>query len=85
MMALTDVSYKVDKIVDDLFASFDKNSIEGVFSKYHIEEDKEERIKLLRKCMCVIDTSNVTDILSIDDEYDDELEIFLEGSWRFLI
>jgi hypothetical protein len=35
--------------------------------------------------MRVIDTLNVTDILSVDDEYSDELEIFAEGSWRFLI
>jgi hypothetical protein len=34
--------------------------------------------------MSVIDTSNVTEILSVDD-YNDELEIFIEGSWRFLI
>jgi hypothetical protein len=83
-MTLTDASIKVDSIVDNLFASFDKNSVESVFSKYDID-DKTERIKLLRKCMHVIDTSNVTDTLSIDDEYSDELEIFVEGSWRFLI
>jgi hypothetical protein len=83
-MTLTDVSYKVDSIVDGLFASFDKDCVEAIFSNYEIT-DKKERIKLLRKCMNVIDTSNVTDILSIDDEYGDELEIFIEGSWRFLI
>jgi hypothetical protein len=83
-MTLTDVSYKVDNIVDDLFVSFDKNHVEEVFDKYDVEE-KEERIKLLRKCMRVIDTSNITGTLSIDDEYNDEVEIFVEGSWRFLI
>jgi hypothetical protein len=83
-MTLTDASYRVDNIVDDLFASFDKDSIEGIFVKNAIEE-KEERIKLLRKCMHVIDTSNITGTLSIDDEYNDEVEIFIEGSWRFLI
>jgi hypothetical protein len=83
-MNLTDVSYKVDNIVDDLFASFGKDHVEEVFGKYDIE-DKEERVKLLRKCMRVIDTSNVTDVLTVDDEYNDELEIFVEGSWRFLI
>jgi hypothetical protein len=83
-MTLTEVSYKVDNIVDDLFASFDKEHAEEIFSKYSIE-DKEEKIKLLRKCMQVIDTSNVPDTLSIDDKYHDELEIFTEGSWRFLI
>jgi hypothetical protein len=81
---LTEVSYKVDSIVDGLFASFDKEAVENVFSEHEIE-DKEERIKLLRKCMNVIDTSNVAGALSIDDEYNDELEIFIEGSWRFLI
>jgi hypothetical protein len=84
MMNLTDASYKVDKIVDGLFASFDKEAVGNVFSNYEIE-DKEERIKLLRKCMSVIGTSNVADTLSLDDEYNDELEIFTEGSWRFLI
>ncbi|MDR1586412.1 MAG: hypothetical protein LBS57_03025 [Treponema sp.] len=83
-MTLTDASYKVDNIVDGLFASFDKGHVEEVFDKYDIK-DKEERVKLLRKCMRVIDTSNVTDVLSVDDEYSDELEIFAEGSWRFLI
>jgi hypothetical protein len=84
MMNLTELSYKVDSIVDGLFASFDKEAVGNVFSKYEIE-DKEERIKLLRKCMNVIGISNVADTLSIDDEYNDELEIFTEGSWRFLI
>jgi hypothetical protein len=83
-MNITETSYKVDNIVDSLFASFDKDSVESVFTEHEIE-DKEERIKLLRKCMNVIDTSNVTEILSVDDDYNDELEIFIEGSWRFLI
>jgi hypothetical protein len=84
MMNLTELSYKVDSIVDGLFVSFDKEAVGNIFSKYEIE-DKEERIQLLRKCMNVIGTSNVADTLSIDDEYNDELEIFAEGSWRFLI
>jgi hypothetical protein len=82
-MNITEVSYKVDNIVDGLFASFDKVSVENVFAKHEIGE-KEERIQLLRKCMNVIDTSNVSEILSVDDDYNDELEIFIEGSWRFL-
>jgi hypothetical protein len=73
----------VGNIVDSLFVSFDKDSVESVFTAYEIE-DKEERIKLLQKCMAVVDTSNVTNICSVDD-YVDELEIFVEGSWRFFI
>jgi hypothetical protein len=83
-MSIIDVSYRVDNIVDDLFASFDKSHVEDVFWKYEID-DIGDRIQLLRKCMRVIDTSNAEDKLSIDDEYNDELEIFIEGSWRFLI
>jgi hypothetical protein len=83
-MNITEASYKVDNIVDGLFASFDKESVESVFAEYEIG-DKEERIKLLRKCMNVIDTSDVAEILSVDDDYNDELKIFIEGSWRFLI
>jgi hypothetical protein len=35
--------------------------------------------------MQVIDMSNVEDGVSLEDAYNDELEIFVEGSWRFLI
>jgi hypothetical protein len=83
-MSIIDVSNKVDNIVDDLFTSFDKDNVEDVFRKNEID-DMEDRIQLLRKCMRVIETSNAEDELSIDDEYNDELEIFIEGSWRFLI
>jgi uncharacterized secreted protein with C-terminal beta-propeller domain len=81
---MTAVSYKVDTIVEALFVSMDKDQVETVFSQYEIA-DKAERIQLLRKCMKVIDTSNADESLSLDDEYNDELEIFLQGTWRFLI
>lgn len=84
MMNLTEVSYKVDKIVESLSFSFEKEAVENVFSDNEIE-DKAERIKLLRKCMNVIGTSNISEILSTEDEYNDELEIFAEGSWRLLV
>ncbi|MDR1249037.1 MAG: hypothetical protein LBK63_07015 [Treponema sp.] len=83
-MNLTEVSYKVDKIVESLSFSFEKEAVENVFSDNEIE-DKAERIKLLRKCMNVIGTSNISEILSTEDEYNDELEIFAEGSWRLLV
>ncbi|MDR1277919.1 MAG: hypothetical protein LBK02_04140 [Treponema sp.] len=83
-MNITDVSYKVDSIVDDLFISADKDRIEQVFSEHDIN-DPGEKIQLLRKCMRVIDTSNTGEDLSPADEYEDEVAIFVEGSWRFLI
>ena len=83
-MNLTEVSRKVDNIIEDLFISMKKEQVEDVFSRNNIE-DKAERIQLLRKCMHVLDTSNSNDSLSLDDEYWDELKIFLNGKWRFLI
>jgi len=44
-----------------------------------------ERIQLLRECMNVIGTSNSGDPMSPEDEYGDELEIFLDGKWRLLL
>jgi hypothetical protein len=81
---MTNISYKVDKIVNKLFASFDKGQVEAVFAEYEIE-DFQERIDLLRKCMKAIDTSNTREDISLADEYNDELEIFFDASWRFLI
>jgi hypothetical protein len=82
-MNLTEASRKVDAIVDELLVSTAKEQVEKVFSKNNID-DKTECIQLLRKCMGVIGISNTTTELSIDDEYSDELEIFLNGTWRFL-
>jgi hypothetical protein len=79
-----EVSEKVNNIIDDLFLSMKREQVEDVFSRNNIN-DKTDRIQLLRKCMHVLDTSNTTEVLSIDDEYSDELEIFLNGKWRFLI
>ena len=80
---ITEVSNKVDNIVDALFISTRKEQIENVFLKNDID-DKSDRIQLLRKCMHVIDTSNSGDPISIEDEYSDELAIFLNGKWRLL-
>ena len=83
-MGITEVSKKVDTIVDELFISTKKEQIEDVFIKNSVE-DKADRIQLLRKCMHVLDTSNADDSFSLDDEYCDELEIFINGKWRLLI
>jgi hypothetical protein len=83
-MNMTDVSYKVDTIVNDLFLSLDRNQVESVF-KRHAVDDHRERVNLLRKCMKVIHISNTVDELTIEDEYNDEVEIFVSASWRFLI
>jgi|TergutMp193P3_1026864.scaffolds.fasta_scaffold29556_2 hypothetical protein len=78
------ISEQVSNIVDDLFLSFKKEQVEDVFSRNSID-DISLRIQLLRKCMHVRDTSNTNEVLSMDDDYNDELEIFLNGTWRMLI
>ena len=83
-MNLTEASKKVDTIIDDLFISVKEEQIEDVFSKNSID-DRLERIQLLRKCMNVLDTSNSNVTVSLDDEYNDELAIFLNGKWRLLL
>ena len=83
-MGLTEASRQVDSIIDDLFISMKKEQVESIFSQNNVE-DKAERVQLLRKCMHVLNTSNTVESLSLDDEYNDELEIFLNGKWRFLI
>jgi len=83
-MNLAEASIKVDSIVDDLFISMNATQVESVFSKNTVN-DKIERIQLLRKCMHVVDISNSNDSISIDDEYNDELTIFLDGRWRLMV
>ena len=81
---LIEASEKVNNVIEDLFLSVKKEQVESVFSKNSIN-DKSARIKLLQKCMHVLYTSNTNEILSLDDDYNDELEIFLNGKWRMLI
>ena len=83
-MNIAEASIKVDNIVNDLLISVKKEHVESIFEKNSID-DKLVRIQLLRKCMNVLDTSNSNDPITLDDEYSDELEIFLSGKWRFLI
>jgi hypothetical protein len=84
MVNMIEVSDKVNNIVEDLFISVKKEQVEDVFLKNSID-DKSTRIQLLRKCMQVLDTSNSSEVLSVDDDYNDEIEIFLNGKWRLLI
>jgi len=83
-MNIAEASIKADNIVEELFVSMKGEQVEGVFTRNCVD-DKLVRIQLLRKCMRVLDTSNVVDSISIDDEYSDELEIFLNGKWRMLL
>ena len=81
---IIEIFENVGNIVDDLFLSFKKEEVEDVFAKNSIA-DRSLRIQLLRKCMHVRDTSNTNEVLSMDDDYNDELVIFLNETWRMLV
>jgi hypothetical protein len=82
-MNIVEASKKAENVIGGLFVSIRKEQIEDVFSRNGIE-DRMERVQLLRECMNVIGASNSGDPLSPEDEYSDELEIFLDGKWRLL-
>ena len=84
MISISEPSEKINNVVDNLFISTRKEQVEDVFFRNSIE-DRVERIRLLRKCMHVLDTSNADNSISLDDEYNDELAIFLNGKWRMLV
>jgi hypothetical protein len=71
-MSLTDVSYRLDNIVKELFTSFDQEQVENIFNKYQVE-DYQECINLMRKYMKTVDTSNTSEDIFIEDEYQDEI------------
>lgn len=76
---------KITSIIEKMSYCTEKQEIEKVFEKYEIS-DLNERIELLQKTMQVEEQffSNKHEI-SLKEKYDHELEIFVEGSWRFLV
>ncbi|MCL2793522.1 MAG: hypothetical protein FWD87_10595 [Spirochaetaceae bacterium] len=82
-MKIIEASDKVDNIVKNLFVSTEKKQIIEIFDEYEIT-DPSEKIALLRKCMQVQSTSCIPANITPEEEYADELEIFIEGSWRLL-
>jgi len=83
-MNLVEASKKAEDVINGLLVSVKKEQVEDVFTKNGISSS-EERVQLLRECMCVIGTSNMDDPMSPDEEYSDELAIFLDGKWRLLL
>ena len=83
-MNLVEASKKAEDVINSLLVSIKREQVEDIFSKNGIK-DNLERVQLLRECMNVTDTSNVDNRMSPEDEYSDELEIFLSGKWRLLL
>jgi len=83
-MNLIEASKKADDVIKALMVSVKKEQVENVFAKNGIGSS-EERIQLLRECMGVIGTSDMGTPLPHNEEYDDEMAIFLDGKWRLLL
>lgn len=83
-MEIIEIADKVADITNALFVSTTKEQIESIFKKYEII-DPFDKIALLRKTMQVEDISNIQEEITPEEEYEDEVKIFIEASWRFLI
>lgn len=71
-------------VSEKLFFCVTVESVENVFTENKIKSIN-HKISLLRICMGVKDIDRTPNSLTIEQEYQDELLLFLEGSWRFLI
>ena len=67
-----------------LFLCQSKTEVEQVFSEFKISHAP-DKIGLLKLSMGVQNFSSAPDSLTPEQQYEDELLIFLEGSWRFLV
>ena len=75
-----------NKIIPQLFLCASKDDIENTFASEKITSIP-DKIGLLQLCMGVKNFSNSPPDkeLTIEQQYEDVLLIFMEGSWRFLI
>jgi len=75
---------KVSSIIKELLYCTEKEDIEKVFSNNNIN-DFSDRINILRKTMKVEQVFYTgKKKITLEDEYQYELDIFVEGSWRLL-
>jgi len=79
-------SYEIaKKVVEKLFFCTTKEEVDKIFFESKIEDPIDKKF-FLQKCMQVEKSYDfpAKEKLSDDDEYECELAIFLEGSWRLL-
>jgi hypothetical protein len=72
------------EVSSKLFLCKSKDEVNSVFAAKGIDNIP-DRIGLLRYCMGVKNISQSPEELTPEQKYEDELLIFLEGTWRFLI
>lgn len=68
----------------NLFLCTSKDEIESVFKTANVS-NVNDKIGLLQLCMGMKDFSPAPAKLTPEQQYEDILQIFTEGSWRFLI
>jgi hypothetical protein len=83
---LTEIIKLSTEISQQLFTCVSKDEIEKVFSTNRISKIP-DKIGLLRLCMGVKSYSPSPSVneLTLEQQYEDELLVFLDGSWRFLV
>jgi len=85
-MNISDAIKLSNEVSPQLFLCSSKNEIENVFKAAKIDNTM-DKIGLLQLCMGIkySTPSPTNDELTPEQQYEDMLLIFLEGSWRFLI
>jgi len=85
-MNLTETIKMSTDISQKLFLCVTKEGIEDVFRSFDISHIP-DKIGLLRLCMGVknYSSSPSSTAFTPEQQYDDDLLIFLDGSWRFLV
>jgi len=83
-MNLTETIRLTNEISEQLFSCTSKDMIEKVFNSFKINKIP-DKIGFLQLCMGVKNySSSPTNNLTLEQQYQDILLVFLDGSWRFL-
>jgi len=74
------------EVSPQLFLCSSKDEIEKVFSSFEIK-NIHDKIGLLQLCMGIKNTSPspCSKELTLEQQYEDIVLVFLDGSWRFLL
>jgi len=84
-MTLSETIRLSNEISQQLFPCTSESQVEEVFSKFKIRKAP-EKMGLLQLCMGVKNYSPAPPYnLTAEQQYEDILLIFLDGSWRFLV
>ena len=84
-MSMTETIRISNEVSQQLFLCTSESKVEEVFSSFKINKTL-DKIGLIQLCMGVKNySSSPPNNLTIEQQYQDILLIFLEGSWRFLV